>query len=352
MQELWYTRRPEPTAIGIAADLGWLDDEFTPEGIALQALGRGEPHASAPGSPLPLRDDGSVSSLWDRSRGAATRLVGLTWAEERQAILARPYVTIRDPEDLEGRRLGLPLTAGTPIDVRRATALRGLQGALWAGGLTLNDAHLIDIPGAHTPAPFVPAPRFSAAVGGRWRPELESLARGEVDAVYVTGDQAVAAAQRYGLHVAIDLNGHPDPRVRVNDGSLRPITVHQTLLDARPDLVTRFLSVLLDAAEWAAAYPGEAVALWRETAAPSDLFRPSYGSFEAEGFAGSGASVDVPVDVSIDLSAERLGLLAEQERFLRTHGFLESSVSVGEWADPAPLAGARSRRSHSLAAVQ
>ncbi len=31
---IWYTRCPVPTATGIAADLGWLGDEFAADGIS------------------------------------------------------------------------------------------------------------------------------------------------------------------------------------------------------------------------------------------------------------------------------------------------------------------------------
>ncbi|MEU8267343.1 ATP-binding cassette domain-containing protein [Sphaerisporangium sp. NPDC049002] len=268
----------------------------------------------------------------------------LTWVEERQAVITRPYVTIQDPEDLRGRRLGLPLSKGVPVDVRRATALRGFQGALWAGGLTLNDVHLVDVP--VTPVPgwrtSVPAvlggPRRASTPAGlpgagsrQWEPELEALARGDIDAVYVKGATAVEAAARYGLHVAIDLDGHPDQRVRINDGTVRPITVDQLLLDVRPDVVARFLRVLLDAAEWASAYPDQALTLSGDAARPPGAHRLT------------DLTIDLP-DLTIDLSAERLGLLAEQERFLWTHGFLESAVDVGSWADHTPLASAHARR--------
>ncbi|MEV7967179.1 ABC transporter substrate-binding protein [Sphaerisporangium sp. NPDC088356] len=335
MQELWYHRRPGPTATGIAADLGWLDDEFSPEGIAVRPLASaGHRHERA--LRTLFHDDGNVRALWARSRGATTRLIGLTWAEERQAILTRPYVTIRGPEDLRGRRLGLPLRKGAPVDVRRATALRGFQGALWAGGLTLNDAHLIDVPARSVPGRRISGPavlgtsqRAFTPVGlprpdtWQWEPELEALAGGDIDAVYVKGAAAVEAAGRYGLHVAIDLDGHPDQRVRINDGTVRPITADQLLLDVRPDLVARFLRVLLDAAEWASAYPDQAPTLSGDAQPPGAYRLP---------------------DLTIDLSAERLALLAEQERFLWTHGFLESAVDVASWADHTPLASAHARR--------
>ncbi|MCW2877412.1 MAG: ABC-type nitrate/sulfonate/bicarbonate transport system, substrate-binding protein [Sphaerisporangium sp.] len=325
MQELWYTSRPELTATGIAADLGWLDDEFTPEGIAVRAfhdVPEREGYAYERALRTLFREDGNVPALWARSRGVATRLIGLSWVEERQAILTRPFVTIREPEDLRGRRLGLPIRTGVPVDVRRATALRGFQGALWAGGLTLNDAHLVDVQGP--------------AAADPWVPELQALARGEIDAVYAKGAPTVEAAERYGLNVAIDLAGHPDRRVRINDGTLRPITVDQLLLDVRPDVVARFLRVLLDAGEWAAAYPDQALGLWEA--------RDRTGEHDERGNAGAPGAYQLP-DLSIDLSAERLSLLAEQERFLRAHGFLESAVDVDSWADHTALASAQARRS-------
>ena len=36
--ELWFTRCPVPTATGVAADLGWFDDEFGPDGITVRSL--------------------------------------------------------------------------------------------------------------------------------------------------------------------------------------------------------------------------------------------------------------------------------------------------------------------------
>ncbi|GII67145.1 monooxygenase [Sphaerisporangium krabiense] len=316
MQELWYTRAPEPTATGIAADLGWLDDEFAPEGIAVRPFRETsglDGHAGGPLRTL-LHESGNVPALWARSRGASSRLVALAWAETPQVVLTRAHVTIREPEDLRGRRLGLPLRADVPVDVERATALRGLRNALWAGGLTLNDVHLIDVPAA---------PGASA-------PEVDALAGGEVDAVYVGSAAVLHDAEARGLPVAIDLGVHPDKRVRVNDATLRLITVDQLLLDIRPDVVARFLRVLLDAADWAAAYPRQAVLL----------------AGENDGTPGRGWDAPPPglADLRVDLSAERLGLLAEQERFLRSHGFLESAVDVHGWADGTALAAAHAGR--------
>ena len=35
---LWYTRCPVPTPLGIAAQLGWIEEEFKGDGIAVRTL--------------------------------------------------------------------------------------------------------------------------------------------------------------------------------------------------------------------------------------------------------------------------------------------------------------------------
>lgn len=126
----------------------------------------------------------------------------------------------------------------------------------------------------------------------------------------------------------MELDAVPDRRARVNNGTPRPVTVHQQLLDEQPELVARFLAVLLEAADWAAEHPAEVVRILRaETGAG------------AEGVAGAYAPGSHRT-LHLDLSAERLDLLAQQERFLGDRGFLASPVDIRGWADPEPLRAA------------
>ncbi|MEH1014776.1 ABC transporter substrate-binding protein [Micromonospora sp. CPCC 206060] len=322
LHELWFTRCPVPTATGIAADRGAFDAEFSGDGIQVRSFqdrpanGYREEHFTHAHRTL-IREGGNVPALWARSTGADTRLIGLTWIEERQAILVRAGDGPTTPEQLRGQRLAIPRHP-VPIDFWRAMALKGFAGALAAAGLDLTDAHPVDVPadGRHR---------------GQWETELAALARGKVDAVYVKGALAVESARRHGVAVGIELDDLPDPRSRINNGTPRPITVAGWLLDERPDLVDRFLAVLIEAADWAAGHPTEvARILSAETGAGTTGVAGAYRAGQHR-------------TLHPDLSPERRTLLAEQERFLRDHGFLAASVDVRGWADPEPL-----RRAHEL----
>ncbi|MGW1087606.1 ABC transporter substrate-binding protein [Streptomyces sp. NPDC002596] len=322
---LWFTRCPVPTATGIAADRQWLADEFTPDGITVRSLQDAAPDADRAAHfthalPGLFREGGNVPALWARSRGERTRLIGLTWIEERQTVLVAPGSGIRGADALRGLRLAVPRHS-IAIDFWRAMALRGFEGALASAGHTLDDATLVDVPADEH--------------DGQWAAELAALRRGDVDAVYVKGALAVEAARRAGAEVAVELDELPDRRFRINNGTPRPITVHQQLLDDHPDLVDRFLAVLLRAADWATGQPDEVARI--------------LGAETGAGAAGVAGAYRPGTHRTLhpDLSDQRLALLAEQEAGLRAHGFLPEPVDVTAWADPEPL-----RRAAALARLQ
>ncbi|MEU5398009.1 ABC transporter substrate-binding protein [Streptomyces sp. NPDC005963] len=312
---LWFTRCPVPTATGIAADLGWLDDEFTTDGISVRSL-QEAPAATARDHHYThaldglFREGGNVPALWARSRGEPTRLIGLTWIEERQVVLVAADSPIQEAAELRGQRLAIPRHP-LPIDFWRAMALRGFDGALSTAGLTLADTIPVDVP--------------AEAHADQWSAELAALRAGTVDAVYAKGATAVEAAARYGARIAVELDDHPDHRTRINNGTPRPITVRESLLEERPDLVSRFLTVLVRAADWAAEHTDElAHVLSRETGANAASVAGAYRAHTHR-------------DLRIDLSDERLDLLARQESALRGHGFLAAPVDVRDWTAHEPL---------------
>lgn len=315
--DLFYTRCPVPTATGIAAGLGWLDGARSLQDGAVGTALRGE-HFTHDLTTL-IREGGNVPALWAKARGADTRLIGLTWIEERQAIVVRPGEAA-PWAGLAGRRVAVPLRAAERIDFWRAMALAGFAGALRLEDETLGAVELVDI---------------AAEVNGRgpdgFAPEVAAVADGRADAAYVKGAPGLEAATRAGLVIGLDLDDVPDRTIRVNNGTPRPITVHAALLEERPEDVVRFVATLLRAADWAAENPGEvAGALARETHADEAYVSGAYRN----GFHRS---------LHLSLSDARLELLERQKDFLYANGFLEADVDVAAWADHAILNAATAK---------
>ena len=73
--------------------------------------------------PWSFRQGGNIPAIRARSAGRDTRLIGLTWVDEFQAIITLPQSRLRTSADLFGARIGVPRRAGPIVDFHRATAL-------------------------------------------------------------------------------------------------------------------------------------------------------------------------------------------------------------------------------------
>jgi sulfonate transport system substrate-binding protein len=326
VRQLWYTRCPVPTASGIALDLGLLREEFARSDITLESIrDSDDPRVnishfdhSLPGL---FREGGNIPAIWARSEGRDTVVVALTWIDEFQAILVRPDSEITSLSDLRHRPIGLPRQDGQRVDFARAMSLRGIDSALRLGGLSLDDVRLVDVSSEQ--------PTFATASGvanGRFH-ELESnaLLQGDVDAIYVKGAPGLGAARAHGLRILVNLADQADPLLRVNNGNPRPVTVDRRTAVERPDLVARYLAVLLRAADWASHNPGEVFPIiGQEVGRSADEARAAYGDNAHKGF-------------GLDLSDIRRQGLASQKDFLHRQGFITNDFDVARWIDPGPL---------------
>jgi ABC-type nitrate/sulfonate/bicarbonate transport system substrate-binding protein len=170
--------------------------------------------------------------------------------------------------------------------------------------------------------------RDGNSLGGLWA-GLDELVRSRVDAVYVKGASAVEAARERGLTVGIDLDKFPDRRARVNNGTPRPITVHESFLENHFDLLVRFLAQTLRTADWAANNLQSVYDILKsETRAGDDGVTAAY----RDGFHRT---------LHPDLSAERVDLFRIQKTFMLVHGLLDADFDLDAWIDPRPLAAAR-----------
>ena len=333
---LWYTRCNVPTASGIAFNSGALAALYARDGMSIGAL---------QDAPLDIarhhydhllmgliREGGNVPALAARAAGSPTRLVGLTWIDEQQVIAVRPGEVAAG---LAGRRLAVPSWTDRPeTSMARAMALHGFDHALAHLGLTRADATIVEVPlGAIVP----PGKHRGSDMSTLW-PGLTYVVDGRADAVYLKGAAALRAAADAGLAVAIDFDAFPDRRLRVNNGTPRPLTVHQALLDSRPEWVVGFLAETLKAADWAASHPEAAQAVVaQETRAPVAQIVTTYGA-------------QFHLGLHPDLSAERLGLLDQQKSFLRRNDFLRGDFELAAWVEPRPMREAQALARAALAA--
>jgi ABC-type nitrate/sulfonate/bicarbonate transport system substrate-binding protein len=339
VSELWYTRCPVPTASSIAISQNWLDEEFASDAIAVASL-RASADSAVRESHFnhtqadSFRQGGNIPPIWTRSRGSDVRLIGLSWAEQYQAIVALPDSGIAGPEDLRGRRLGLTRRVNDQIDFFHATALRGYDATLRHAGLSLDDVTLVDIPVqerylATSGGEAHSGSLFGASTNRRLQAaEIVALIRGEIDALYVAGGRGPDLEAFLGVKRVFDIQGQDDPELKINNITPATLTVSGTLLDDRPDLVARYVASTLRAARWA----GENAAETRriiahEVGIAEDFVLPGY---PGEIHARLEPTLDEPLVAAIE----------SQVAFLLAHGYIESSFDVREWIDEGPLAAA------------
>jgi ABC-type nitrate/sulfonate/bicarbonate transport system substrate-binding protein len=335
LDTLWFTRCAGggrggvPTASGIAYKLGYLEGEFATDGIKLRTLqDEGTEslrhHHYDHGLETLIREGGNLFAIPAKAQGAATRLIGLTWIDEGQSILVRPDSDIRSPRQLKGKRLALPAYRIADLaenrrgrSIARHMSLHGYKGALASSGLTLDDVHLVEVGGKSDVEP-------RESYGGFW-PSYEPLVNGDVDAIYVKGAPGADGAKKYGLVVGIDLDKLPERRFRVNNGTPRPVTVHESFLEHHYDVLVRFLHQTLRAAEWAKTnLKGVQEILRSETGASAEGIAAAY----RDGF---------HLSLAPDLSTERLELFRQQKDYLLAYGVLDRDFDFDAWIDRRPL---------------
>jgi ABC-type nitrate/sulfonate/bicarbonate transport system substrate-binding protein len=330
ISEIWYTRCPVPTPVGLAVQLGYLDEAFGREGIALKSI-IDSPDRAIRGSHFDhhlaysFRHGGNVPPIRARSDGNPTRLVGITWTDEFQAIISLPGRGITRLTELKERHFGVARRPVGIVDFMAATALKGLSSALSLEGLTVADVEIVDIPLAES----VLADREGPALFGlknrhAYGPEAAALIRGDVDAVYVKGTPGIAVANLLGAVQVAEFGFHPDPKIRINSGSPRVLTVDERLAEDRPDLVTLLLETLGRAGAWAASHPDDVRRfVAREVGASEEIVAAANGP-------------DLHHHLGIGLDPALVEAIEHYKTFLFEHGFLASNFDVRSWVDRRP----------------
>lgn len=328
---LWYTRCPVPSPLGIAAQHGWLQQAFAALGIGVESIFDSKDRSVRESHfdhrlPWSFRQGGNIPPIWARAKGSDTRLVAITWTDEFQALVTLPGRGIDKPEDLAGKRFGVPQRVNDLIDFHRATALKGLVSGLSLVGLQHSDVQLVDLVIEESVIQQHGTPSlFGLRRRHPYFREAEALVRGEVDAIFVKGAEGLLVANLIGAQLVSEFGRHPDPRVRINNGTPRTLTVDAALADQRPDLVLALLRVVQRAGRWAQAHPDETLRfVAREIATSEEAILASNGA-------------DVHRHLGISLEPELVDAIGYFKDFLLEWGFLPADFSVTDWVDARPL---------------
>ena len=340
LDTLWYTRCPVPTGLGIAIQQGWLEDAFKVQGTKVESILESNDFATRESHfshkvRNSVRHGGSIPAISARALGRDTRLLGLSWADETQLILASPESRIESVRDLKGRRFGLPNWKHVEIDFTRAQALRGLENALSLEGLSVSDVELVDqdIDSHYSDEPAANVAGTLAGQRGRNNNnEVVALLRGEVDAIFLKGAHGAQVAHQFGLTTVIDTGAHPEPLIRANNGTPRTLAVDGHLLDNHFDAAVTIVEQVLRAEAWAQDHPSEVRRyLARETNASEYWVSVAYGA-------------DAQTRLRTDLSQQSLAALQDFTDFLHRWKFIPTSFDVRQWADARPLESAQTTR--------
>lgn len=326
---LWYTRCGAATASALAIRQGWLQAEFAQDGTILHSLRDSDSlelrnsHFHHRQSGL-FREGGNIPPIWAKGIGQDTVVVAITWLDEYQGIIVRDDSDIRELADLKGKRLAIPDHAGAVIDFQRGAAQHGFATVLKLAGLGRDDAHFVDIKAENYDTQEGPR------VAREYRHvELDALNNGEADAIFIRFARGYQLAKQPGYRQLININDLQDPLLRVNNGTPRPVTVDRAFLEKHPDIVARYLVVLLRTAAWAAQHPAEVLS----------LLLPEGQAASADDVIGSHGK-EVHLSFTPTLSDEYIRGLEVQKDFLHEWGYFEHNFDINSWIVRGPLAEA------------
>ncbi|PSS59922.1 desulfurase [Ensifer sp. NM-2] len=337
ISQIWYTRCSVPTPVGLATQLGLLDEAFASEGITLNSIIDSKDRTIRSSHfnhhlDYSFRHGGNVPPIRARSEGNPTRLVGITWTDEFQAIITLPATGIKTTRELVGRRFGIARRPPGIVDFMAATALKGLVSALSLEELTHTDVEIVDIPLEDTVLDNRDGPQLYGLRNRQaYGPEIAALLRGDVDAIYVKGTPGISVANLFATHTVTEFGFHPDPKIRINSGSPRILTVDERLAEDRPDLVTKLIETLKRASAWAEAHPDDVRRfVAREVGASEEVVAAANGP-------------DLHRHLGIGLEPELVDAIGHYKDFLHEWGFLAQNFDIEAWVDRRPWADLETR---------
>lgn len=308
-----------PTPSSLAFQLGLLGREAEKPGSVPITLSLGDyDHYE---DRLWMRHAGTAKSLWSRSKGADTRVIGFSWHDNSQPIYTLPDSPVQKPADLKGRRIAL-FNTPQAFDVDRVVFLKPYFTALAGAGLTFDDVRIVNTPMERelvkngTPT----GKNFFLQVAELF---LKQLIRGEVDAVATPLPAEIV--RFFDLKKIYDTKDDPDPSVR---SELRMLVVSGATLREHRATLVRLVARLIEAGSWAAGHPDEARRhLATDLTVDENVLRVR--------------GIDPIRLTKIDVTPEQVQALKAKKTFLLATGLVEEDFSVEDWIDATVIPEAR-----------
>jgi ABC-type nitrate/sulfonate/bicarbonate transport system substrate-binding protein len=322
---IWYARCPTLTAMGLIANRGVFQREFLRENVHLVSVRENSTPSVRQGHldhslPNLIREADAATALWAHGQNERSRLLAIGQTYHSVSVVTRPGQPINGLRDLVGRRLSLIKEAGnfSPAQVR---SLRAWETVLDVAGINKSDIEFVPVVADHPSVPF----------GDVARREVEALLGGQSDVAILFGAKGLELARSAHLQeihrfTAQDIRHNPRLAGLVE---LRAVTVDHVLLEGRGDIVTRLLGNLIEAANWASAFPKEALKQAAiEGKVELDDAATAYGDLLAE-------------DAALGWESERLAALEALQNWLKHRHLLPEAHQIAAWADPSVLQAAQ-----------
>lgn len=335
LTKIWYTFCPVCCVSNIAHEKELLKDEFVKDGIELSHINdlpieEWQVHFTH-NRPDLFRDGGNIPPLWTMSEGADVKVIGMTWSHGHQdsAILVADDSSIKSVAELKGKRIGLVRRLPNLIDFRRATEKRVITMSLKAHGLLEEDITFVDlpvdIPDIATKKEVKTSGGWSIAAKTNWaipqQPEIEALQRGKVDAIITFNKNEAVLVQKGLARVIYNLDDHPDWKYSVNGDFPCVITVSGNLVREHPNLVNRWMKILVQAGTWAKDNYHEVVKIMsKATNLSEEIIEEDWPS-------------DFHKNMVPEISDRAIEALEIEKNFLKEHGFINNDFDVRNCVD-------------------
>ncbi|MBL4620902.1 MAG: ABC transporter substrate-binding protein [Immundisolibacteraceae bacterium] len=348
---IYYTRCPVATATGIALETGQFEKEFTDgpvQFLNIKTLGRDKMLKSHFDHHLDnsVREGGAIPPIWARSRGADTVLLGLTFVKDSLAFMVRADSDIHSFRDLADKRCSLPLHPKLLTDFMRANTERGFLSAMAEHDMAPESVNFVDtIIDNDFKDAANPDSGADKTKGGKqfeatmFDHELTALLADEVDVIFTKNVQPARLMRLHGdkLRIIYDLLDAKTPDHIIN-GNPRIITISRNVVDEDPELVIRYLQVLIRSAHYGSSHQAETARIWAGEIGVEveDIYNSYRGEFHTT--------------VWPSLSDTTLRRLRVQIDFLCAKGYLENDVDIDQWMATDLLKAAYRRENLSHAA--